>query len=199
MSIDTLQPLDDDEIEILELFLQTLEAEDAVIGISELDGFLTAVVSGPNTLPPQQWIQAIWGDDEEGPAWESAQQAEQIISLIIRHVNSISTTLTESPEEFDPIYMEDEFEDEPFLNVDEWCQGYLKGIQLDPEGWQQIDEDMEQTLAPILVFGLDTGLDGMVDADDEAIEALQQQIAPAARRLHAYWLALRSSEGATLQ
>lgn len=195
MTIDTLQPLDDDEIETLELFLQTLEAEEAVIGISELDGFLTAVVSGPNALPPQQWIQAIWGD-EDGPAWESAQHAEEIISLIIRHVNSISTSLTEFPEDFDPIYMEDEFEGEPYLNVDEWCQGYLKGIQLDPEGWQQLDEEMEQALAPILVFGLDTGLDGMVDAEDEAIEALQQQVAPAARRLHAYWLSLRS---ATLQ
>ncbi len=195
MTIDTLQPLDDDEIETLELFLQTLEAEEAVIGISELDGFLTAVVSGPNALPPQQWIQAIWGD-EDGPAWESAQHAEEIISLIIRHVNSISTSLTEFPEDFDPIYMEDEFEGEPYLNVDEWCQGYLKGIQLDPEGWQQLDEEMEQALAPILVFGLDTGLDGMADAEDAAIEALQQQVAPAARRLHAYWLSLRS---ATLQ
>jgi uncharacterized protein len=195
MTIDTLQPLDDDEIETLELFLQTLEAEDAVIGISELDGFLTAIVSGPNALPPQQWIQAIWGD-EDGPAWESARHAEEIISLIIRHVNSISTALTEFPEDFDPIYMEDEFEGEPYLNVDEWCQGYLKGIQLDPEGWQQLDEEMEQALAPILVFGLDTGLDGMVDAEDAAIEALQQQVAPAARRLHAYWLSMR---GATLQ
>jgi len=194
---DPMQPLDDDEIETLELFLQTLEADTAVIGISELDGYLTAIVSGPNVVPPTQWINAIWGDDE-GPVWESTEQAEEIISMIIRHMNSIAGTLMDSPEDFDPIYMEDEFEDEPYLNVDEWCQGYLKGIQQDPEGWQQIDEEMEQTLAPILVFGLDTGLDGMVDAEDEAIEALQQQIAPAARRLHAYWLAMRS-DAVTLQ
>ena len=194
---DPMQPLDDDEIETLELFLQTLEADTAVIGISELDGYLTAIVSGPNVVPPTQWINAIWGDDE-GPVWESTEQAEEIISMIIRHMNSIAGTLMDAPEDFDPIYMEDEFEDEPYLNVDEWCQGYLKGIQQDPEGWQQIDEEMEQTLAPILVFGLDTGLDGMVDAEDEAIEALQQQIAPAARRLHAYWLAMRS-DAVTLQ
>lgn len=197
MNIDPMQPLDDDEIETLELFLQTLEADTAVIGISELDGYLTAIVSGPNVVPPTQWISAIWGDDE-GPVWESTEQAEEIISMIIRHMNSIAGALMDTPEEFDPIYMEDEFEGEAYLNVDEWCQGYLKGIQQDPEGWQQIDEEMEQTLAPILVFGLDTGLDGMVDAEDEAIEALQQQIAPAARRLHAYWLALRS-DAVTLQ
>lgn len=198
MNTDPMQPLDDDEIETLELFLQTLEGENAVIGISELDGFLTAIVSGPNNIPPTQWINALWGEEEDGPVWESTEQAEEIISLIIRHMNSIASALLDSPEDFDPIYMEDEFEDEPFLNVDEWCQGYLKGIQQDPEGWQQIDEEMEQALAPILVFGLETGLDGMVNAEDEAIEALQQQIAPAARRLHAYWLALRS-DGATLQ
>lgn len=197
MKLDPMQPLDDDEIETLELFLQTLEADTAVIGISELDGYLTAIVSGPNVVPPTQWINAIWGDDE-GPVWESTEQAEEIISMIIRHMNSIAGALADSPEDFDPIYMEDEFEGEPYLNVDEWCQGYLKGIQQDPEGWQQIDEEMEQTLAPILVFGLDTGLDGMVDAEDEAIEALQQQIAPAARRLHAYWLAMRS-DAVTLQ
>lgn len=191
--IDPMQPLDDDEIETLELFLQTLEAEDAILGISELDGFLTAIVSGPNAIPPAQWLSAIW-DDEEGPTWESAEQAEEIIGLIIRHMNSITTTLTEDPEAFDPIFMEEEFEDETFLNVDDWCQGYLKGVQQDPEGWQQIDEDTERLLAPILVFGLETGLDGLVNESDEAIEAVQQQVAPAARQLHAYWLELRSDD-----
>lgn len=194
MNIDPTQPLDEDEIDTLELFLQALEGETAVLGISELDGFLTAVVSGPNGLPPAQWVNAIWGGEEDSPAWESTEQAEQIIGLIIRHMNCIAGVLQESPEEFDPIYMEDEFEGEPVLNVDEWCQGYLKGIQLDPEGWQQIDEEMERALAPILVFGLETGLDGMIDAEDEAIEALQQEVAPAARRLYAYWLVMRSSD-----
>lgn len=192
MKIDPMEPLNEDEIDELELFLQTLEGDEALLGISELDGFLTALVSGPNVIQPTRWLEAVWGGEDFAPAWESNEDAEQIIALIIRHMNSITTTLIDAPETFDPIYMENDFNGEPVLNVDDWCQGYLKGIQLDPEGWQELDEDMEQALAPILVFGMEDGLDQMVNAEDDVIEALQQEVVVAARALHAYWLELRN-------
>ena len=60
---DLYQPLDDDEIDWLTEFLldridddaDTEGKDEGIVGISELDGLLTAVVSGPVTVLPSQW------------------------------------------------------------------------------------------------------------------------------------------------
>jgi hypothetical protein len=81
------QPLGDEEIEWLESFLldrfdeeaDYLDVDEGVFSISELDGLLTAVVSGPVLVPPSQWLPAVWGDVE--PQWQSEQQLQQVMSL----------------------------------------------------------------------------------------------------------------------
>ena len=42
------------------------------IDAEDLDGLLTAVVSGPVLVPPSQWFAAVWGDVE--PQWQGEQQ-----------------------------------------------------------------------------------------------------------------------------
>jgi hypothetical protein len=84
---DLNQPLGDEEIEWLESFLldrfdeeaDYLDVDEGVFSISELDGLLTAVVSGPVLVPPSQWLPAVWGDVE--PQWQSEQQLQQVMSL----------------------------------------------------------------------------------------------------------------------
>ena len=45
-------PLTDREIDWLEEVLLKYGNDDSVLCFSELDGFLTAIVSGPNTISP---------------------------------------------------------------------------------------------------------------------------------------------------
>jgi len=69
--------LSDDELAKLDQFLLYRVDEDAVtqgqdegiLNISTLDGFFTAIVSGPKMIPPSQWLPAVWGDCE--PTWDS--------------------------------------------------------------------------------------------------------------------------------
>lgn len=61
---DLPQPLTDTELERLDCFLADRIDEDTdtegrdagVLDISDLDGMLTAIVSGPVTVPPSRWL-----------------------------------------------------------------------------------------------------------------------------------------------
>ena len=68
---DPSTPLSDVEYEELDDFLLSVEHDDAVLDLSEFDGFITAVVSGPNTIMPSTWMPALWGGEDSAPVWES--------------------------------------------------------------------------------------------------------------------------------
>jgi uncharacterized protein YecA (UPF0149 family) len=48
----------------------------------------------------------VWGDFE--PVWEDEKDFTEILSLMMRHMNAIANMLTETPEEFEPVYLERE-------------------------------------------------------------------------------------------
>ncbi|HEY4368653.1 MAG TPA: UPF0149 family protein [Steroidobacteraceae bacterium] len=192
------EPLDDEELAQLDEFLLNRiddEASDrivaaggdeGIIDVSELDGFLTALVSSPNVIVPSRWLPAMWGAAE--PIWESADQFQEIFGLIVRHQNSIAATLLHDPEAFEPMFGEREVEGKIYLIVDEWCHGYMRGVALDAHGWSSSDPDIEELLRPIQLWGTEEGwrrIDAMSDAD----QAREQNAIPrSVRELHKYWL-----------
>ena len=68
-----------------------------------MDGLFTALVSGPISAVPSQWLPVVWGDFE--PVWGSQAELEEIFTLMVRHMNGIVHFLMESPEEFEPIFL----------------------------------------------------------------------------------------------
>ena len=83
--------------------------------------------------------------------------------------------------------------------VDEWCCGYVKGIALDPVGWQPLIDAWPDWFEVIHLYGTNSGwerLKELVDAHEDSVtrhQAFVDRIAPAARNIHAYWLARRAS------
>ncbi|HEY6642055.1 UPF0149 family protein [Povalibacter sp.] len=198
MNINISNPLDEDEIEELDDFLlerMEVEASDAIaaaggdegiLGISELDGFLTAIVSGPNALQPKTWLPAIWGDEE--PAWESPEQFGDVLELILRHQNGIAATLAESPDSFEPLFEASEVDGQIELIVDEWCVGYLRGLALDEDAWNEGGKEIEELLRPIELWGSEAGA-SEVEAMSKSEQARARDAIPqCARALHQYWL-----------
>ena len=96
---DLSTPLTDEECDLLDRFLlerideeaDTLDKDEGVLDISELDGLFTALISGPLSVAPSQWLPAVWGDF--APVWESEKEFQEIFSLMIRHMNSIAHIL----------------------------------------------------------------------------------------------------------
>jgi uncharacterized protein len=193
---DLNNPLSEEEIEQLDQFLLnriddhliTEEMDEGIFDISTLDGFLTAIVSGPVTIPPSIWLASLWGDFE--PEWESEEAFSEILTLLIRHMNGIVQTLMDYPEEFEPLYLERILDDRTYIIVDEWCEGYLRGTRLSSDEWQSGGEAITTLLNPILSFTAVTNWRGHDHTDDE-VNAIQRTIAPNAREIHAYWLTRR--------
>ena len=198
---DLYQPLDDDEIDWLSEFLldridddaDTEGRDEGILDISELDGFLTAVVSGPVAVLPSQWIPQVWADFE--PVWEREQDVQQVMTLLMRHMNAIAVMLMEQPDDFEPIFLERYLKGRTYTIVDEWCEGYMRGVALAADQWELETSEMQGLLAPIVAFQSEHALRTHEQCKDEDIRALQETIPVSIRRIHSYWLSKRTPIG----
>jgi hypothetical protein len=95
-------PLTDQEIKELDAFLLAEDLKNPM-DFFTFDGFICAVLSGPNTIMPSQWLRWVW-DQEEGeqpPEFTSEKQAKRILSLLIGHANVVAFTLTHGPQYYE--------------------------------------------------------------------------------------------------
>ena len=190
-------PLNDEEIEQLDRFLldridddaDTEGKDEGVLDISELDGLFTALVSGPVVVPPSRWLPAVWGDFE--PLWETLEDFEHVMSLMMRHMNGIAATLIEQPEDFEPIFLERKSKGKTYTIVDEWCEGYMRGVALAAELWNAGGLQMTVLLTPIRAFTSETDWRAHDMATDAEIDNIRDAIMPNVREIHAWWLARR--------
>lgn len=155
MNIASSALLSDQEIDELAEFLYA-EAPPDSLSISELHGFLSAIVIGPELVQPNEWLPLVWGNGEEGePAFSDLPHAERILGLIMRMYNGINDQVRDSPDEYFPIYMASESGDGP--DIDDWCYGFMIGISLRHEAWQPMleDEEMGEFLMPIVACAME--------------------------------------------
>ena len=98
---------------------------------SMVDGFITALVSGPSLTMPSSMLKWIWDSEhgQDAPKFASAAEAENIIALILRHWNDINDTLNHAPDEYQPLILERNADGETIPILDSWCSGYYKGIR----------------------------------------------------------------------
>jgi uncharacterized protein len=181
-------PLDNIECDELDGFLLALDNEQAVQNLSEFDGFLTAIVSGPEFVAPSEWLPIVLGGREYTSGPENPKDFNRMVDLMMRHLNSTAVTLLENPELFEPCFMENVNKGKVFLVVDDWCIGYMKGVMMREDNWFGDEGKMADTLSPIPLFASSEGWDLLERLADRHIEYLQQQVAAAALAAHAYWL-----------
>ncbi|WXG56080.1 MAG: UPF0149 family protein [Candidatus Sedimenticola sp. (ex Thyasira tokunagai)] len=197
------QPLNTAEMEELDDFLlyrghdspdetYVKGRDEGVLNIAELDGYFTAIVSGPEAIVPSRWMPQVWGDVE--PEWESPKAFERIFQLMIRHMNGVVTTLLESDYEFEPIFIERESGGERFFIVEEWCMGYMRGVSLLVDRWNEAGEEMQELLGPIEMFSGEDGWAELHTLPREAVVKLQQEIPGTAQAIYDYWLDRRSDQ-----
>ncbi len=120
------QPLNDADFEFIEDMLLKYGDDHSVLNPSELDGYLSALVSGPLPIDISVWFPAIWGD--QNPNWETPQECKRFIDLSVRHMNARATQLATDVQAFKARFEETEHQGQPLVLAEEWCFGYLRGI-----------------------------------------------------------------------
>ena len=83
------EPLTDAELDHLSEILGRLGNKRAM-NLEQLDGFLAALICGPELVLPSKYLPMIWGDQT---VFEDASSAQEFLSLIMRHWNAIADTL----------------------------------------------------------------------------------------------------------
>ena len=144
------QPLTDTEYDRFGNLLDRLPGQDAM-NLEEVDGFFTALICGPETVLPSEYLREIWGGDlDADEALFSRQELEELLHLVMRHWNFIANTL-QSDDAFMPLLLEDE---KGVANANDWAAGFMRGMELRRDGWNDLvhDEDHGGSLIPIFIL-----------------------------------------------
>ena len=134
-------------------WLQTLEPAPQVDCASMLDGYLTAIVIGPCSIPPDDWFVDLLG--EHGRIATAAGATTAAITTIVAHFNAISEGLSLAPNKHAPLF---EKTDDGLALPHPWCMGFLRAMRLRFDKWQplldlnRIDHGL---LLPILLYCTD--------------------------------------------
>ena len=195
-------PLSDREIEELNAFLLAEDGLENPMDFYTFDGFICAVLSGPNAIMPSEWLRWVWDEEkgEQTPEFSSKKQATRILSLLIGHANVLAFTLIHGPQYYEPLFYSHNVEGNSVPIIDEWCCGYVKGIALDPESWRPLFDARPDWFEVIHLYGTKGGrerLKQLVDGHEDSVARHQvfvDRIAPAARNIHAHWLARRAPQ-----
>lgn len=153
-------PLSDDELNALDDLLQSLPSDEAM-NIECMDGYLTALLVGPNDLskmPGSAWLPAVWGGDGEGLApFASNKQRKRVTLLVLRHLQSIAVELRDKGEAWQPIFSVAEVEGQDLVDAEVWCIGFLQAVAMDPAAWEPLFDDalIGPALVPIALLGGD--------------------------------------------
>lgn len=191
-------PLSDEEIEELDDFLLDAQGIDESMNVSMLDGFLTALICAPKLILPSEWMRWVW-DTEHGkdsPNFSSEDEAGRILSMLMRHMNDITRTLSQAPEYYEPLLLENINNGNPIPILDEWCMGFVKGMSLDEEGWSDIAVANPHWLSTIFLYGTEKGWETLLAKDiplEEHIE-MAERLTTDVLNIYAGLKALRESQ-----
>lgn len=151
----------DEQLDRLEELLADPALENAM-GLDEAQGYLCAVLAGPQPMPPEQWLADILGD-------ESALEIPiglEAAGLLRQFADVLEAELAEGTPPVLLLYPASEEEDSP-SDYAPWCQAYLAGVDAaeldwfeflgedDAESDEEIREEisyLDECLFPLMVL-----------------------------------------------
>ncbi len=116
--------------------------------LTELDGFLTGIVVGPDRIPPSEWLQGIWGiDDGETAPFEDPADVQWFVDAVTARCTEIVRDLGRGKPQ--PIFDVDERNGEVLWEL--WVDGFSEAMALRPDSWAMLaagaDHDAADALA----------------------------------------------------
>ena len=171
-------------LDALDDYLVSDHAPDNSMGLSDLDGFLTGVVVGPELIPPSEWLPVIWGGEE--PEFETENEMRTVLGTIMGRYNEIAACFNSDPEEFDPIFWEG-----PSGGViaSDWAGGFLDAVALRPQAWGPLidDDGVGVLMTPLFMLNGDIEIDESVADENELLADASDMIPTCITGIHEFW------------
>jgi uncharacterized protein len=121
------------------------------ITIEEMDGFFWALIAGPKTVTPSEYLPEVFGGDpNELRSVDTIAEGEWMFSLMKRHFNDIAATLAKGG-----------IHEVLLLSTDDgvtkgnaWARGFIQGTKYSSEEWNALlrDEGCNGCLIPVLML-----------------------------------------------
>ncbi len=143
-------PLTDAEINRLGEFLKACTGGKAM-NVEELDGFFAALIAGPDVVMPSEYLPEVFGGEtSETHQFETLEEANEILGLLMRHWNHIAATLSKG-DVYLPLLLEDE---NGVSHGNDWARGFIRGTHLRHDGWAALlaDDDHAGCMVPVLML-----------------------------------------------
>lgn len=176
------EPLSQAELDFIGDALMELGNNDSVLDVSELEGFLTALVCSPQAIPSERWQAEVWGGQ---PYWPEPDVAIRFNELVTRQLEELRLSLSQAPEAFEPLLFEREIEGELFTIAEEWCYGFMRGVNL--AEWPSLSGSAQEALDAIALHGTEAGFERLEHFSVEQHQDSTRQIGPSAARLYCYF------------
>jgi uncharacterized protein len=172
------------DLAALDDYLMSDHAPDDSMGLSDLDGFLTGIVVGPELIPPSEWFPLIWGGEE--PDFETEAEMRTVLGTIMGRYNEIIACLDAEPENFEPIFLEGP-EDE--VSASDWAAGFLDAVALRPKAWERLVEDERAIIliAPLFLLNGDIEFADSESDEHELLAEVPEIIPACVAGIHEFW------------
>jgi yecA family protein len=167
--------------------------------LSMLDGAVAAVVAGPVSMHPEEWVCPLLGVAPDAFNHDT-KTFSAIAATLMRH-NDISETLSTEPERFEPLYLRNE---DGEIDPRPWCMGFYAVMNLRPLVWSRLinpNGNKHKLVRPILIHCVDSAglpLLGAQPRDKrETSFALDpvREIPAAVEALRQFWMPIRFAPG----
>jgi uncharacterized protein len=140
------EPLTETELDHLSDVLEGF-GDKRSMNLEQLDGFLAALICGPELVPPSGYLHKICGDKA---AFGDTSSAQEFLSLIMRHWNAIADTLN-SGEVYLPLLLEDE---SGIARGNDWANGFMRGMEFGKDDWALLLGDEDHGGSLLAIFAL---------------------------------------------
>lgn len=187
------QPLTHEELGLLEgFFISDSAPVESFSSIEMLDGYMTALIVGPEEIAPDLWMPFIWDQENAAaPVFSSEEEEKMIRELLVRHMNSIAKQFNDAAEEFLPIFEQYTYndEEEKKIAIEDWALGFTVGMELKHESWSPLllDEESAMLVLPMFVLGKIT--DDFENLPEEEIFDLINLLPGFVIKIYHYWKA----------
>jgi len=184
-------PLSLEERRTLENFLLSdSRHEESLSSLVMVDGYMTALIAGPDEVPPEIWMPSIWNKGKgDQSCFSSDAEAELIRQFLVRHMHTIAQRFINNPDGFRPLFTTSSYKSKTAkeLAIEQWAQGFTFGMELTHESWKPLfaDEETGMLAMPMLLLSKITDDYDTLSKDDIAdmIELLPDFVI----KIYKYW------------
>lgn len=179
------------EYEELEDFLLHESGLKHPMNLDALDGFMTALIIGPETIMPSQWLPHVWGsaDSAESPVFHSDEQAKRITGLIMQMMNALAHQFEESHEDYAPLPNLTTFDndDDQRKAARLWCRGFIEGMNMRQDSWKALLKDEKGAKTVFAISAASGLLRDKLNLDEEKEYELWKLIPEAVLEIRDFW------------